>query len=258
MAFYGDLVGLREMARAGIEVTLGTGDRAVVRLVEQPAASTAPARATGLFHTAVLFPDRASLATVVRHIASAQYPFTGASDHLVSEALYLDDPDGHGVELYHDRPQTEWQFDGGTVQMATLPLDVNGLLADATGVFGGAPPDTCVGHVHLKVDDVAGAERFFTEVVGLARTARYGDAASFFAADGYHHHFGANVWQSRRASPAPSGAVRLLEYVIETATRDGVDAFARRAEAAGIAVTRDGGRATIADPWGQQLVVGAP
>jgi catechol 2,3-dioxygenase len=257
LGFYRDLVGLRVLAHAGSEVSLGTGDLAIVRLVEEPGARPAPRRSTGLFHTAILFPDRASLASVARHIASRQYPFSGASDHLVSEALYLDDPDGHGAELYRDRPRAEWRWENGELQMATLPLDVTGLLAEATGEFAGAPEGTCVGHVHLKANDVGGAGRFFTNVVGLALTARYGESASFFASDGYHHHFAANVWQSRGAAPAPDGHVRLVEYVIQTEHLDAVAAFAARAEAAGLRVVHDGARASVTDPWEQKLVVTA-
>lgn len=255
LGFYRDLVGLRELSRSGGDVTLGAGSRAVVRLIEERGARPAPRRATGLFHTAILFPDRAALARVVRHIAEARYPFTGASDHLVSEAFYLDDPDAHGVELYRDRPRSEWPRDGDTIQMATLPLDVDGLLAEDESEFTGAPEGTCVGHVHLKTDDVANAERFFTNVVGMSITARYAESASFFSADGYHHHFAANIWASRGAGPSPDGTARLVEYVIDVPDADAVAAFASRAEHAGIAVHRGDARVSIKDRWGQRLVV---
>ena len=255
MTFYRDLVGLRELSRAGSLVTLGAGANPVLHLAETAGAQPAPARSTGLYHTAILFPDRAALARVVRHIAQNDYAFSGASDHLVSEAFYLDDPDGHGVELYRDRPSTDWPRRGDTIEMASLPLDVPDLLREATRDFDGAPEGTCIGHVHLKVHDLAQAEAFYTNVVGFAVTARYGDSATFLAAGGYHHHLGANIWHSRGAPPVPDGHVRLREIIIEVPGPADVDGFARRAERAGVAVTRDGARVTVRDPWNHSIVV---
>lgn len=257
MTFYRDLVGLRELSRAGSLVTLGAGGQPVVRLAETPGARPAPTRSSGLFHTAILFPNRAALARVVRHIAENDYAFSGASDHLVSEALYLDDPDGHGVELYRDRPSAEWPRLGGAIEMATLPLDVPDLLRDATRDFDGAPEGTRVGHVHLKVSDLAQAEAFYTNVVGFGVTARYGDSATFLAAGGYHHHLGTNIWQSRGAPPAPEGHVRLREIVVEVPGIADVDAFAQRTARAGMTVAREERRVTLADPWNHSVVVTA-
>lgn len=214
-AFYRDLVGLAEIERTATSLTLGAGSTRVLHLTEERGAQPPPHRASGLFHTAILFPDRAALARVVKHIATNGYAFTGASDHLVSEAFYLDDPDGLGVELYRDRPRAEWPMKDGALEMATLPLDVANVLADADRSFDGAPDGTRVGHVHLKVSDVAQAEAFYRDVVGFDVMVRYGDTASFLAADGYHHHLAANVWQSRGAPPAPPGHAGLREVVIE-------------------------------------------
>ena len=213
-AFYRNLVGLREIRRSKTSLTLGSGDVPVLHLVEEAGAKPPPRRASGLFHTAILFPDRAALARVVKHIATHGYSFTGASDHLVSEAFYLDDPDGLGVELYRDRPRAEWPWKDGALAMATLPLDVNGLLSDAHGAFDGAPDGTRIGHVHLKVSDIAQAESFYRDVVGFEITTRYADSASFLAADGYHHHVAVNVWQSAGEAPAPPGHAGLREFVI--------------------------------------------
>ena len=237
LAFYRDLAGLLVLEHDGSHATLGVSDTEVIHLVEEPAARPAPNRATGLYHTAILYPDRAALARVVQHIGLQQYPFTGASDHLVSEAFYLDDPDGLGVELYRDRPRAEWKWSGKTIEMATLPLDVPGLLAVADRAFDGAPAGTRIGHVHLKVGDIAQAEAFYGDVLGFDVTARFGDSATFLAAGGYHHHIGANVWESRGAGPAPAGHVGLREIVIEAPDTDARE---------------------LVDPWGLRVVVRPP
>lgn len=231
LRFYRDLVGLRELSRGGVSVALGTEGAPILHLVEEANSTPPPARATGLYHTAILFPDRAALARGIRHIASRGYQFTGASDHLVSEAFYLDDPDGLGVELYRDRPREEWQCDGGTITMASLPLDVDDVLTAADRPFDGAPRGTRVGHVHLKVSDIARAEAFYCDDVGFSPVARFGSGATFLAADGYHHHVGANTWHSLAAEPAPPGHSGLRSFVVNTphnASRELVDPWGHR------------------------------
>ncbi len=177
LSFYRDLAGLRVLSRDASSVALGAGTNEVLHLVEEPGAKRAPHGSTGLYHTAILYPDRAALARVVQHIASRHYPFTGASDHRVSEAFYLNDPDGLGVELYRDRARAEWKWSGKTVEMATLPLDVQGLLADADRPFDGAPEGTRVGHVHLRVERHRGS-RVVLSSVCLASTSRRGSVTA--------------------------------------------------------------------------------
>jgi catechol 2,3-dioxygenase len=234
LSFYRDLVGLFVLEGRGSQATLGVGDTAVIQLVEEAGAKPAHRYTTGLYHVAILYPDRAALARVVRHMASQGYPFTGASDHLVSEAFYLDDADGLGVELYRDRPRAEWNWSGDTIEMATRPLDVNELLSEATRPFDGAPDGTRLGHVHLKVGDIAQAEAFYRDVLGFSVTTHLGESATFLAAGGYHHHIGANVWESRGAGPAPAGHTGLREIVIEAS---GIDAR------------------ELVDPWGLHVRV---
>jgi catechol 2,3-dioxygenase len=231
LRFYRDLAGLREMSRDGPRVSLGTEGAPILHLLEERDAAPPPPRATGLYHTAILYPDRAALARVIRHIAAKGHPFTGASDHLVSEAFYLDDPDGLGVELYRDRPRSEWKWNGDTIQMASLPLDVDDVLAAADRAFDGAPRGTRIGHLHLKVSDIAQAEAFYGDVAGFSVMTRFGSSATFLAADGYHHHIGANTWQSLAAGPAPAGHAGLRSFVINTprsAPRDLVDPWGHR------------------------------
>jgi catechol 2,3-dioxygenase len=192
--FYRDVVGLdgeRELRAAGGRVLLTLRDDGV--------AGPAPVRATGLFHVAVRFPARADLASALRRVAGAGARLSGASDHGVSEALYLADPAGNGVELYWDRPRDVWPAD-----MFTAPLDLGDLLA--AGPDPGdpvAPPGTDIGHVHLKVADLERAVTFYAGELGLAVEHRYGAEAAFLAANGYHHHVGLNTWMSLGAAPAP-------------------------------------------------------
>jgi catechol 2,3-dioxygenase len=172
----------------------------------------APRRATGLFHTAFVYPTRGQLGAALLRVASERAAFSGASDHLVSEALYLDDPDALGIELYRDRPRETWPAPepGEKVRMDTLPLDLQALAAEAAGDSGGVR----IGHVHLKVADVEEAVRFWTADVGLELMAGWAGQAAFLAADGYHHHIGVNAWHSRGADPEPPEGPGLDAIVI--------------------------------------------
>jgi catechol 2,3-dioxygenase len=175
--------------------------RELVTLRRSEAPGPSPRRATGLFHTAFLYPTRGQLGSALLRVAREQAPFTGASDHLVSEALYLDDYDGLGIELYRDRPRETWPAPdpGEKVKMDTLPLDLQALAAEAEGDATGLR----IGHVHLKVADVEDAVRFWTQEVGLDLMTGWAGQAAFLAADGYHHHIGVNAWYSRGADPEP-------------------------------------------------------
>ena len=210
--YYTRAVGLQVAARENGTARLGSGgDEDLLVLYEQPGAAAAPHN-TGLFHFALLLPSGPDLARWLVHAAENKIALAGMSDHLVSEALYLRDPDWHGVEIYRDRPRAEWQVDGRRVAMDSLPLDVQPLLGS---LDGGEPPlehlprDTTIGHVHLQVADVAATEDFYAGVLGFDVTAHLGDQATFLSAGGYHHHIGANTWNSRGASPAPPGSAAL-------------------------------------------------
>jgi catechol 2,3-dioxygenase len=206
VAYYERAIGLRVLARDGDLVRMGA-DTPLLELVGDPAAPPAPPRSTGLFHFAVLVPSRAELARAVRRVADAGERFSGASDHLVSEALYLRDPEGNGIEIYRDRPRGEWTWSGGELQMDSLPLDLDGILRElpADG-DGGMPTGTVVGHVHLQVADLATAEAFYAGELGLDVTTRAAPGALFFSRDGYHHHIGVNTWASRGGAPPPAGS----------------------------------------------------
>jgi catechol 2,3-dioxygenase len=212
--FYREVLGLERVADE--PPALGAGGRPLVILLQAEAAVPPPPSSTGLFHVAFRFPDRKALARALRRLAAAGVPLSGASDHGVSEALYLGDPDLNGIELYRDRPREEWPREpDGSIGMFTRPLDVRNLLEEAAG-DGAAPaePGTDVGHVHLKVSDLERSVGFYREELRLDVKARYGREAAFLAAGDYHHHVGLNTWQSLGGGPPPQGSPGLERYTI--------------------------------------------
>jgi catechol 2,3-dioxygenase len=220
------VVGLRVLERENGRASAGS-DRELLRFVEEPGAAPDEGH-TGLYHVALLVPDRPSLARWLAHASRDQIELQGLSDHEVSEAIYLRDPDHHGIEIYADRPRELWE---GRVfqQMTTMPLDVQSLFGElddpATERFEGLPDGTVMGHVHLRVADVPKTVDFYHGVLGLAVMAQLGPAAAFLSAGGYHHHVGANTWESRGASPAPPGSAALRHATIvlpDAAERDRV------------------------------------
>jgi catechol 2,3-dioxygenase len=258
--FYERVVGLRDVERDGELVRLGPeGGEPLVELVAAPGAPTAPSFSTGLFHLAILVPDRAELARSLRRVASAGWRLTGASDHLVSEALYLRDPEGNGIEIYRDRPRDQWGREGGELRMATLPLDLEavlGELGDGDEAANGMPAATTIGHVHLQVADIPSAEGFYNGALGLDVTVRSYPGALFLAAGGYHHHLGVNTWQSQGAPPPPDGALGLDRYELVLPSPDERDAAAERLGESGDPVRLDEG-VLATDPSGNRVLLTA-
>jgi catechol 2,3-dioxygenase len=216
LEFYERVVGLRVLERGDGRASVGAGDAELLVLVERPGAR--PARGhTGLFHFALVVPRRKDLAAWLARAARERVPLQGAADHFVSEALYLADPDGHGIEIYWDRPRTVWD---GQVdrRLTTLPLDVDDLLNElrdpATEPFEGLPGGTRMGHVHLRVAEIPETIEFYRDVLGFELSAALGGQAAFFAAGGYHHHIGANIWESAGASAPPPGFAALRHATI--------------------------------------------
>jgi catechol 2,3-dioxygenase len=212
--FYERAIGLRTLGDADGATQLGVDGTTVVELVSIPSASPRPPRSTGLFHLAILVPDRPALAQSLARLAGAGWPLTGASDHLVSEALYLNDPEGNGIEIYRDRPRSEWRYDGGSLQMSTLPLDLDGLLAELPGTESQEPgmsAGTRIGHVHLNVADLEEAESFYAGLLGFDVTVRGYPGALFLSTGGYHHHLGVNTWAGP-GGPAPPEKSRGLAW----------------------------------------------
>jgi catechol 2,3-dioxygenase len=220
--FYERVLGLPRISREQNVALLGADARHPVlelHALAEPTHALTP-HSTGLFHVAWLHPSRAALAETVRRVAGARWPIDGASDHGVSEALYLSDPDGLGIEIYADRPRETWQRPPGGhgVVMVTLALDIDDLLAQAPAAPSeSVTPGTSIGHVHLKVADVPQATAFYREVLGFEEQALLPSAA-FLSAGGYHHHIGLNSWQSAGASASPPNAPGLREIGFQVAT----------------------------------------
>jgi catechol 2,3-dioxygenase len=259
LEYYQRVLGLRVLRRADGEATLAAhgDDTPLVRLRERRGARPAPRQGVlGLYHFAILLPDRAALGRFIVHLAQLGER-AGASDHLVSEALYLRDPDGLGIEVYADRPRSGWRADAGQIVMATEPLDLAAVVAEAHGeAWTGMPAGTRMGHVHLHVGDIDEASRFYHEALGLDRMVWSYPGALFLAAGGYHHHLGLNTWAGPGARPAGDEDARLLEWRIALPA-----AHAERARASlessgrSVASTDEGWRVT--DPWGTALLVTA-
>lgn len=260
LRFYGDVVGLEVREQTAERAALAApGGPVFLTLDSAGVSQPADPRATGLFHIAIRFPQRSSLGDALARLAAAAMHI-GAGDHAVSEALYVSDPDGNGVELYWDRPADEWPapVEGALVPMVTLPVDLQSLLSDGRGqdaVGAAAAPGTDMGHVHLQVSDVDRTARFYTDEIGLDLTARLGAEAAFLSSNGYHHHLGANTWQSRggRAAPRESAG---LERIVFAADRDRVEDLRLRLAEHGRVVSGDDGVVVVRDPDGIELVFG--
>ena len=252
--FYRDVLGLSVLDRSTDGAALGAGGVALVHIEHRPDAKPDDTRTAGLYHTAFLMPTRADLARWLLHVARGKVPLTGASDHAVSEAFYLDDPEGNGIEVYYDRPAETWQWTGNDLRITTDPLDVDSILREVppTATFPGAPDGLRIGHVHLRVGDVARAETFYRDALGLDVTRRR-HGASFMSSGRYHHHIAANVWHSAGAGRRDEDRAGLSWLALEAADGTTFDAARTRlAQAATeLAVTASG--IETADPWGTRL-----
>lgn len=255
--FYTEAIGLRVLRRAGSEAVLGTADAPLLALREQPGALPWMIdRMTGLYHLAILTPTRADLGRWVAHYLDTEYPPPGQGDHIVSEALYLRDPDGHGIEVYADRPREGWEWNGGQVRMGGGPVDVRGLMAEgrASGTpWSGMPSGTILGHVHLQVGDISRAEEFYHEILGFDITARM-PTALFVSAGGYHHHLGLNTWHSEGAAPASPDTATLQHFTFALPSTEALAAVEARIRRAGLLFEQKANALLVRDPW-QNLVV---
>jgi len=252
--FYERAIGLRAVSSNDGITVLGTEDGPLIELVAAPDAPVRPRGTTGLFHLALLVPARVDLAHALRRVFDAGWHLSGASDHLVSEALYLSDPEGNGIELYRDRPRVEWTQQGEEIAMATLPLDLEGLLAEpgADDETPSMPDGTVLGHVHLQVADLAAASGFWVDGIGFDVTVSSYPGALFVSAGGYHHHVGLNTWAGVGAPPPPVGARGLDRFEIVVPDESSVSAVRARLAAA---AQDDGGGVTAADPSGNAVLI---
>ncbi len=251
VAYYTGVLGFRVLEQGEAKAALGPdGGPVLVELHERAGARPVGRRGLlGLYHFAILLPDRAALGRFVTHLAEVG-AHAGSADHLVSEALYLSDPDGLGIEVYADRPRAQWKTRGREIVMATEPLDVRALVRAAGGErWTGMPAGTTIGHVHFHVGALDGAERFYHSALGFDKVVWSYPGALFFSAGGYHHHVGANTWAAG-APAAGADDARLLEWELRLPTAGDVEAVAANAARAGYTVTGDGAHRLIRDPWG--------
>lgn len=261
--YYRAVIGLRVLEEAAGYAVLGA-ETPLVELYEEPGAAPAHSGHAGLYHLAILLPSRADLGRFISHLIAEQRHIQGASDHLVSEAIYLQDPDGHGVEVYADRDAASWSWQSGQVSMDTQAADIAGIVGAAAGTdtaWRGMPAGAVMGHVHLQVSDLNVARDFYSGLLGLnvvADLSQHG--ALFLSQGGYHHHFGLNVWQSRGGAAAQSGEARLLRVQVDL-PQDELELLRTRLVMAGLELTGYGEQAaphgfTVADPFGNLLRFG--
>jgi catechol 2,3-dioxygenase len=250
IVYYRNVLGLQVLDQSERRATLGPIDseQILVELNEVPGAREHPYnRRLGLYHFAILLPTRADLGRFVAHLAHIN-AYAGQADHFVSEAFYLRDPDGLGIEVYADRPRDQWPVVDGKLEMGLDPVDMDSLLASAGNTkWKGTPAGTVIGHVHLHVGDLAEGERFFHRALGLDVTAAL-PSALFLSAGGYHHHLGTNGWAGTGPLPG-EGDARLLEWTIDLPEQSDVEEAATSMRAAGYAMAEDGSDFLATDPW---------
>jgi len=253
--YYRELLGLAVLAQTPEAVTLGAGGVPLLELTQRPEALPDDAREAGLYHTAFLMPTRADLARWIVFAARSRIPISGASDHDVSEAIYLDDPEGNGVEIYSDRPRARWKIDGATIFQKTEMLDIDAIVGEidpATASYDAAPDGLRVGHIHLRVGDIAAAEAFYCGVLGLTVTRRRG-GATFVSTGGYHHHIAFNTWHSGHAGPRDRRRAGLDWFELECNAQAELDALRQRLDTTGVTVQAADGGFEAADPWGTRI-----
>lgn len=255
LAYYRDVLGFGTVEQSADRAVLGVegDDRPLIELVERRGATPVPRRGRlGLYHFAILLPDRAALGRFLGHLAQIGAR-AGMSDHFVSEAIYLQDPDNLGIEVYADRPRSEWRHEGRQLAMSTEPLDARSVVEAGRGVpWTGMPAGTTIGHVHLHVGDIDEAAAFYHNALGLDKIVWSYPGALFLSAGGYHHHLGTNTWAAG-APPAGENDSRLLDWEIVVPSADDADTAAGSVEAAGYRVTRQEDGWVTADPWGTAL-----
>lgn len=267
LPFYQDVIGFRVQRIEKNVAHLGAGSPAdagspagaggadLLLLTENPDAKT-PRRATGLYHFAILVPSRFELARSLRNLAQHDIQL-GFGDHIVSEAIYLSDPDGNGIEVYGDRPRSEWYDKDGNFQMGTLPVDVRGVMRELeheTDTRQGLHRDTRLGHIHLKIANVNRDAAFYRDVIGFDEMANLGSAA-FLSAGGYHHHLGMNVWESANASPPPPDAVGLQYFTVNLPDAAEFSRVTNRLLQAGVSLEETDAGLLVRDPSQNGIVL---
>jgi catechol 2,3-dioxygenase len=258
VGYYRDMLGLEEISRSGDNggtVVLGAGGQALLHLVHMPDAPFETPTSAGLFHIAYLMPDRQDLARWLVHVARRRFPVTGFADHSVSEAIYLTDPEGNGVEVYWDRPRDLWKWDGDVVTMGTNPLDVDEIVAKtdiSKDDYSKAPANLRIGHIHLRVGDVAKATGFYGDLIGLSSTRGKRADAGFFSSGRYHHHVAFNIWNSAGAGPRDAKSTGLDWFSLELSNEADLAQLKEKLKQTPSTAIADR-HVGIIDPWGTQV-----
>ncbi len=255
--FYEGILHFQPIEQTPGKLVLGAQDKQpLLELIEIPEATPQPRRATGLYHVAIVFPTRADLGRELLNLINAGLQI-GQGDHLVSEALYISDPDHNGLELYRDRPRSTWHWTNNVVEMATDPVDIRGLVEEGTRdaePWEVIPAGTRVGHIHLQIGDIEEARQFYHAILGFDVTAHL-PGALFVSAGGYHHHIGLNTWQSLGAKPTPANSAGLQHYVIAIPTREGLLAVKQRLLAHNVPFEEQEDLIGVNDPWNNQILL---
>ncbi|MFY4774994.1 VOC family protein [Metabacillus sp. RGM 3146] len=252
LSFYKEKIGFQVLEQTATKAVLTADGKTPLLSIEQPDnLKTGRLRTTGLYHFALLLPKRADLANVLMHFLETGYPLQGASDHLVSEALYLADPDGNGIEIYRDRPSDEWEWNGEQVHMTTEPLQAENLLAERTPEgWQGLPSETVMGHIHLQVSNLHNTETFYTKGLGFDVVTKYGAQALFISTERYHHHIGLNTWNSAGAEAPEENSAGLKSYTLQFPDHEAREKVLRKLAEAGAKVFEQDGVPMVKDPSG--------
>lgn len=249
--FYQQIMGFQILEQTDRKAVLTTDGKRPLVTLEQPIDAIPKGRTSGLYHYAILLPSRADLSVFLRHLLENRVQF-GAADHYVSEALYINDPDGNGIEIYRDRPDSEWTWKGDLVEMATEQLDGEGILAESDAPWTGLPEGTIMGHIHLHVGDLKKAEEFYTKGLGFEVVSYYPQAA-FLSTGGYHHHIAINTWQGVGAPTPPQNSVGLNWYSIVYDNAEARDQVIQQLQALGASVETENDYYVTHDPAGNQI-----
>ncbi len=257
--FYGEIIGFKTLqSENDFACFSADGKTPLLALKAFPRLKPRPPHAYGLYHFAVLVPNRMALARSLHHLLEMTYPLQGASDHLVSEAMYLADPDGNGIEIYSDRPAEEWLWHKRQVQMETHPLDLDFLLAElghGKVTWTGLAPETRIGHVHLQVPDLYEAEQFYRQALGFEVTTRYGSGAVFLSAGGYHHHVGLNNWVGSNGHAALNDVAGMSYFTVCVPDENELARLTEHLKQQRFAFQASAGQIGLADPAGNKLAV---
>ena len=252
--FYQEMIGLSVLDLGKNYVELGVDGMRLVGLVSKPEGVSSP-YSTGLYHLAVLLPDRLELGRWLRYYLETGYRLDGAGDHLVSEALYLSDPEGNGIEMYRDRPREDWEIIDGRIKMDTLPVDIQSMIRETPREgFNGLPAGTKMGHVHLQVNNVSTVSAFYQQILGFDLVAQL-PGAGFLSAGGYHHHIGMNTWRSFRGDIAAPNALGLIDYEVLLPDQKALDPILRQLSEQKVAYEQNNGGIRLQDPAGIWIII---